>query len=689
MSTLGRTTTRWSLALATALVAVSATALPADRGPDAIAPFIGAMLIVVAAAWYWSLEARIEPEVVPKLKAAGIAVLAVLLALLYGVLVAALGLPDGMTRFLYTLLLAAAAAGITVTTAALVDLSLLSRSRWGRHLAVALLAGIATAVVAATLGAHATGGSPLGAWGDLAQGPYLTGAAVAWLALIAPIERVMALDRRERVVVWAGWIGALVPLSVGASVGRLIVLEHQHLLLAAVRVGSIVCLEYLLVVMARAALALPGARAYERKTRELGAIYDFGLTASSAFNPQELQIAVLDSILRVAEPDVALLVEPDPGSPGCQCVLLRADSNGERVYRFGSRARWSALQERFADRSPVVIGDHGKTPPGVLARIWEPSMGSSIIVPVFTQDAVVRAVLIVGRFEKHAFNRDEVRSLAGFANQVALAIDHARLLRDTVEAERRKRELEIARELQINLLPKAAPEIEGLDIAARSEPATEVGGDYYDYLTSSNGALAVIVGDVAGHGMPAGLLMAMAKSAIHTLVRSGSSPPEVMSALNETLLEVSQDNQFMTLVFAEIGLESGELNYSNAGHHYPFHYRASTGEITELESTGLPLGMFPRPPGPFRRRPLGVGDILVFYSDGLVEAARADEEMFGRSRLRDLILANRNQDAETMVRAAFSAAHKFCGDEPFQDDATLVVVRITAAAATPGGEEHV
>jgi sigma-B regulation protein RsbU (phosphoserine phosphatase) len=310
------------------------------------------------------------------------------------------------------------------------------------------------------------------------------------------------------------------------------------------------------------------------------------------------------------------------------------------------------------------------------------------MVPVIGQSGLPSAVLIVGRFDRYAFNTAEVRSLAGFATQVALAMDHARLLRETVESERRQRELEIARELQMNLLPKSPPKTGRLDIANHSEPATEVGGDYFDYLELGDGKLGVVVGDVAGHGMPAGLMMAMAKSAMHTQVQIGGSPAVLLERLSETLLRLSADNQFMTMVFAELDVARGEFRYSNAGHHYPLHLRADTGTIEHLESTGVPLGLLPIPPGPFRSSTLRTGDILVFYSDGVVEATRVtDDEMFGDERLSQIVLANRERSANTILESVFRAVRRFCDDEPLHDDATMVVVKVLAEEASSGGED--
>ena len=453
---------------------------------------------------------------------AGVALSGLLLTLLYVLLVAALSLPVGLGHFLYAACLGVAAIALVVVLSVAIDLAQLTRLRAARYLAVLLLVGVAFMLVATVARAHP--GTEASSLSD----PALTQAALVLLAAllgyIAPTEWVLVLDTRQRLAVFIGWLVALMPLAAAMAVARLIPLEHQHLLVEFVRLAALLCVVYLIVVLARATLALPGARAYERKVRELDAIYDFNLNAGSAFNPEEMQSAVLDSMLAVAEPDVAAVVEPDAEGPGCACVLLRADGSGRHLYRFTSRTAWLALAERFADRRPVVVVDHRKAAPGVLERIWEPVSGSSVIVPVITHDGTPRAVLIGGRFETYAFDRGEVRSLAGFANQVALAMDHARLLRDTVEAERRQRELEIAREFQMNLLPTEPPEVSGNDIAARSDPATEVGSDYYDYLMLRNGNLGIVVGDVAGHGMRAGMLMAMAKSAIYTHGQSDESP---------------------------------------------------------------------------------------------------------------------------------------------------------------------
>jgi len=631
---LGLTQPRWTLPLGLTALAVGVTSLPRFAESEMPSFAAAVLLLAAAGAWYGTFESRWSPEVLPKLRVGGLAAAVLLLSMLYDLLVTAIGLPAAVSSFLIGLQLSAAAGSVLVLLATAVDLALLGRFRMVRWFAVILAAGFAFSVAVRTFSSHAEDPAGAMAFVGSAGAPGMLAAGMVLLAFVVPLEWLVRLEIRQRVASLIGLVAAMAPLLAVVWIDEFTRLPHQHLLVNFASVGGLLVFAFALVLLLRAILSLPGASAYERKLREIDAVYDFGLAAGTAFDKEQLQSAVLDAMLKVVEPDIALMVQPQERGPGMQCVLLRAQSDAEHIYRYGARTPWDGLRERFADRRPVVIEDHRKAVPKRLEKVWEPSAGSSVVVPVITQDEVLRAVLIAGRFETHAFDASEVRSLRGFANQVALALDHARLLRETVESARRKRELEIARELQLKLLPTGPPTVPGLDIAGYSDPATEVGGDYYDYLTLRNGHPAIVVG------------------------------------------EMSADNQFMTLVFVELDLAGGRLVYSNAGHHYPLHYRASSGAIEELESTGLPLGMLPQPPGPFLERALDPGDVLVLYSDGVVEAVDAADEMFGTARLGEVILAQLGRPAETVIEAIFAAVRAHTNGAPLDDDATAVVVRV-------------
>jgi sigma-B regulation protein RsbU (phosphoserine phosphatase) len=133
----------------------------------------------------------------------------------------------------------------------------------------------------------------------------------------------------------------------------------------------------------------------------------------------------------------------------------------------------------------------------------------------------------------------------------------------------------------------------------------------------------------------------------------------------------------MTMVFAQIDVQNGKLWYVNAGHHYPLHFKAAEGKIDKLESTGPPLGLLPLPPGEPRESTMRKGDVLAFYSDGLVEAFNSDEEEFGITRLAQVVVDNVEQPAAVIVEAIFAAVERFCARRQWHDDASLVVVRMT------------
>jgi serine phosphatase RsbU (regulator of sigma subunit) len=655
----------WELLLGAACIATATVQLVVPEAPQLLL-VAGAGLAVCALVWYRQRMLGGGADEYAKLQMAALSVQILWLSVLYDIAAGLLFLPEPLLGPLSALLMAIGAAALAAAVLVALDLALVGKSSlaWGLALFYALVVGATQAGAA----------SPASALLPLALAGVLLG-------LLAPMGWLITIERRQRLAVLLGGLLATVPLATAA----VIFIRRPSAapgpptdpLTLFVAGASLFCLTFVVLLLVRVAQALSGARLYEKKVRELDAVYDFGLTTTSALDPQEFQTAVLRSLSRIGGPDVVALVEP--GNNGqVSFSLLRRDAAGEHIYRHRSRGSWPDLSIGFSDRRPLSVADHARGQPSVLPRIWEPATGSSVIVPVLAPGGAPRALLIAGKHEPFGFNKAEIRSLSGFANQVGLAMEHARLLLELVEGERRRSELEFARQMQLDLLPKTPPVVAGLDIADRSTPATEVGGDYFDYLWLPNGHLGVVFGDVAGHGMTAGLIMAMAKSAVHTQVRAGGRPAQLLPRLGEVLLELSAPNQYMTMVFAELDLEARCLRYLNAGHHFPLHYRCGTREVEYLESTGPPLGLLPSHPGEPRDRELLPGDVLAFYSDGLVEAFNANDQDFGIQRLGRIIARRAEQPAATIVEEVFAAVRRFTGDHPWHDDATLVVVRMLA-----------
>jgi serine phosphatase RsbU (regulator of sigma subunit) len=247
---------------------------------------------------------------------------------------------------------------------------------------------------------------------------------------------------------------------------------------------------------------------------------------------------------------------------------------------------------------------------------------------------------------------------------------------ELVDRIRVRDELEVARELQSDLLPRIVPDLPGFHITHSYRTANEVGGDYYDFSLLEDGRLALMVGDASGHGMAAGLLMAIANATLGLAIDLDPSPPAVLRLLNRTLCRTGSTREFMSIFYALLDPATGALEYACAGHPFPL-LRRPNGTIEELGTGGLPLGV--RRDLEFTSREVRIerGDLLVLYSDGLPEGVDQHGQTFGYDRLQQLVAQAADPRAihERILRAF--DAHR--GEQPLQDDFSLVVLGRDAA----------
>jgi hypothetical protein len=255
---------------------------------------------------------------------------------------------------------------------------------------------------------------------------------------------------------------------------------------------------------------------------------------------------------------------------------------------------------------------------------------------------------------------------------------------ELVDRVRVRDELEVARQLQGDLLPLEAPEAPGWRFAHSYRTANEVGGDYYDFITLADGRLALVIGDASGHGMAAGLLMAIANATLHTAVDVDPRPEPVAAMLNRALLRTGGQRAFLTLFYAVLDLATGTLDHLGAGHPFPLLRRAAGGAVEELGSGGLPLGLRPGVAPPAARVTVRPGDLLLLYTDGLAEAVDPAGRAFGFERLAALVGAGGDAgQVHARIVAAFEA-HLAGG--PLHDDVSLGVVERLAAQEPPAGD---
>ena len=252
-----------------------------------------------------------------------------------------------------------------------------------------------------------------------------------------------------------------------------------------------------------------------------------------------------------------------------------------------------------------------------------------------------------------------------------------------VERERVKAEIDAANRIQAALLPLDVPELAGASVASHYRAATEIGGDYFDFLPQPNGEIGIAFGDVSGHGLTSGIVMAMAKSALLVQVTANASPRVVLEVLNEIVIKTAPKRILMTFFFGLLDPATHSLRFASAGHLDPYVYRAGTRRIEPLSSWGFPLGVKHR--DPFREHTVefSSGDRLILYSDGLIEAVDDDGEPFGFDRFERVLADSGHMPAEEIKKSLLAAVKKFTRNRPPEDDQTLVVVSFDGVAARP------
>jgi serine phosphatase RsbU (regulator of sigma subunit) len=250
--------------------------------------------------------------------------------------------------------------------------------------------------------------------------------------------------------------------------------------------------------------------------------------------------------------------------------------------------------------------------------------------------------------------------------------DQLGIMRRSIE-----QELRMARDIQRALLPKDSPQLDSWKISHRYLPAREVGGDFYDFLELPDGRLGLVVGDATGHGMPAALVMATARSMLRAVAQASDSPGEVLRRTNDPLVMDIPPNMFVTCFYGILDPSSGRLVYANAGHDLPY-LRRGGGDAEELRARGMPLGIMPGMSYEEKEILLEAGDSALLYSDGLVEAHDPKGEMFGFPRLRALIVEHGDEE-KPLVDSLLEELYSFT-DEGWEqeDDITLLTLECSA-----------
>ncbi len=429
----------------------------------------------------------------------------------------------------------------------------------------------------------------------------------------------------------------------------------------------------LTLIASRMAVGIENARLHTRTTRQARTLLLLNEIARELTS-----ILNLDQLLKRIAELLSRLIDYQMFS------ILLLDATGEKLqHRFAVRFQENihlkhdvpvgrgVVGYAAQHKQAVLVPDVSKDPRYVLLN---PETRSELAVPLIYKDKAI-GVLDLEHTRRGFFTDDHKRTITTLAAQIAIAVENAQLYEEIARQERRlERDLALARELQVRLLPQTRPKLTNLEVAARFVPARAIGGDLYDFVDYSLSRLGIIIGDVSGKGAPAAIYAALVSGILRSHAPIEPAPAEMLSAVNNSLGERRIDAQFVSIIYAVWDDAMRTLQVANSGLPRPIY--SHDGRIEIIEATGLPLGLFDDAEYDeftFRAKP---GDMFVFFSDGILDARNTDGELFGRQRVEQITAESADKSADYVVDSLFEAVEKHAaGVDPF-DDQTVVAIKV-------------
>lgn len=304
---------------------------------------------------------------------------------------------------------------------------------------------------------------------------------------------------------------------------------------------------------------------------------------------------------------------------------------------------------------------------------------SFVSVPMQTKEKVIGVLNVTDKNDNRPFNIFDVRLLKTIANQISEVYENLRLYAEEKKKIKIEKELEVTRRLQEAIFPKGFPDIADVSIYGMNLSASEVGGDFYDFfhVPENYNQFAAVIADVSGKSLPAALFMAVCRSIIRAEAMADLSQPpsRILEISNRLILADSESAMFVTAFLITCDMERRVLTYSNAGHNAPILIRERSGKAEYLGTSSKPLGILGNTLYPDQEMPIEAGDLLVMYTDGIIEANNMKKEEFGQARLEEVVLRNRHLQPSSIAQKITDAVTEFAGGAPQFDDMTLFIFR--------------
>ncbi len=433
-------------------------------------------------------------------------------------------------------------------------------------------------------------------------------------------------------------------------------------------------LHLLQLTASRVAIAVENARLYTRISRQaqtLELLHEISRELTSILDPDQLLERVGNLLQRVIPYQMfAIWMLDEKRNMLVHRFSIRF---GKTNYSFSDPVpiQRGLIGAAVSNRQTITVGDVRHDPRYIMVH---PETRSEMAVPLIYKGKVL-GVLDLEHTRPNFFTDDNLHAVSTLAAQLAIAIENASLYQRLAQEEQRlEDDLAMARKVQFRLMPQSTPEHRHAELAARFVPARTIGGDLYDFLDYGDGRTAIVLGDVSGKGAAAALYAALVSGIMRSLAAQRPSPAQMLAALNEQLQERKLDAQYVTMLFAIWNDHDKTLQIANAGACQPLFCR--DGHVEPIQATGIPLGMFPDVDYEEFTLSTQPEDMMVFFSDGMIDAENDRDEMFDMERLTAVLAKNRQCSASTIVSSILKAVSSFQGSVEHFDDETVIALRV-------------
>ena len=335
----------------------------------------------------------------------------------------------------------------------------------------------------------------------------------------------------------------------------------------------------------------------------------------------------------------------------------------------------------WQSEQPLLLADVAKSPELATVRTSVGGTSSVMVTPLLYGKQNMGVLALGNGPSSSPFTQSDFVVFKSIAEQSAFALYNAIIYSEANEKKRLDHDLQIAREIQRILLPAESPHINGFEVSGINIPASQVSGDYFDYITVDEDRLGVAIADVSGKGVPASLIMAICRSVLRSQAPENASPSDVLKKVNRQLYPDIKEDMFISMAYLILDHVRATVTLSRAGHDAPLLYRAATGEVTLIKPPGLVLGIdsgcvFDRITGDLAV-PLERDDCLILYTDGVTEALDGNEDEFGLERTINSVRATAPKGAPAVIAGLIDELRGFVGATPQNDDITLIAIRKT------------